>query len=135
MPVLITEAGHLETGDEQEIANFYADAYRDWMVDPKVIAATPLFWHPDRNDYWMFELDRKGAFVHRSPTYDLLRKIPKVVGTPRYQPPLANVARTRPPFETAVLADEPPPSTDATLPVADPRAARRRRAGRPPRRR
>ena len=74
MPVLITEAGHLETGDEQEIARFYAEAFRDWMADPKVVAATPLFWHPDRNDFWMFELDKRGAFVHKSPTYELLRK-------------------------------------------------------------
>jgi Bacterial SH3 domain len=116
MPVLITEAGHLETGDEQEIASFYARAYRDWMVDPKVIAATPLFWHPDRNDYWMFELDRKGAFVHTSPTYDLLRQIPKVAGSPSFVTPLVNVARVTT-FETLVEAEAPPP------PAPEPRRA------------
>jgi len=77
------------------------------LADPKVIAATPLFWHPDRDDYWMFELDRKGAFVHKSPTYELLRRIPKVIGSPTYVAPIANVARTTP-FET-IVAEEPAP--------------------------
>jgi hypothetical protein len=105
LPVLITEAGHLETGDDDEIARFYAEAYPAWKADPKVISATPLFWHPDRNDYWMFEMDAKGAFVHRSPTYEVLRKIPKVAGSPTYVPAVANVARTTP-FEAPVVAEE-----------------------------
>ena len=104
MPVLITEAGHLQTGDEQEIARFYAQAFRDWMADPKVVAATPLFWHPDRNDFWMFELDRRGAFVHRSPTYELLRRLPRVAGSPEFAVMVANTARTTP-FEAAVPAE------------------------------
>jgi hypothetical protein len=107
MPVIITEAGHLETGDDDEIARFYAEAYPAWKADPKVIAATPLFWHPDRNDYWMFEMDAKGAFVHRSPTYELLRQIPKVAGSANYMPDLVNVARTTP-FEPPVVAEESP---------------------------
>jgi hypothetical protein len=94
MPVLITEAGHLDTGDEQEIARFYEDAFRDWRADAKVVAATPLFWHPDRNDFWMFELDKKGAFVHKSPTYELMRRIPRVAGSAQYTVTLANTART-----------------------------------------
>jgi hypothetical protein len=56
----------------------------------------------------MFELDRKGAFVHRSPTYDLLRRIPKVAGSPYYGTPLMNTARTTP-FETVVEAETPEP--------------------------
>jgi hypothetical protein len=94
MPVLITEAGHLETGDEQEIARFYDEAFRDWMTDPKVVAATPLFWHPDRNDFWMFELDKNGAFKYKSPTYELLRKLPRVAGSPQYEVSIGNVPRT-----------------------------------------
>ena len=111
MPVLITEAGHLETGDEQEIARFYAEAYRDWMADPKVVAATPLFWHPDRNDFWMFEIDSKNRFVYKSPTYELLRKLPRVAGSPEYAVSMGNVARaTR--FEEPAVADESPVPTE-----------------------
>jgi hypothetical protein len=111
MPVLITEAGHLETGDEQEIARFYEEAFRAWMADPKVVAATPLFWHPDRNDFWMFELDKRGAFVHKSPTYELLRRLPRVAGSPEFTVQMENVARTTP-FETFV-AEEPDPADEA----------------------
>ncbi|HZO28648.1 MAG TPA: SH3 domain-containing protein [Chloroflexota bacterium] len=117
LPVLITEAGHLQTGDEQEIARFYALAFRDWMADPKVVAATPLFWHPDRNDFWMFELDRRGAFVHKSPTYELLRRIPRIAGSPEYAVTIENTARTTP-FEVAVAVE---PPADETL---DPSAGR-----------
>lgn len=106
MPVLITEAGHLETGDELEIARFYAEAFRDWMADPKVVAATPLFWHPDRNDFWMFEIDSKNRFVYKSPTYELLRVLPRVAGSPEFTVTLGNTARTTP-FETPAVADEP----------------------------
>jgi hypothetical protein len=106
MPVLITEAGHLETGDEQEIARFYAEAYRDWMADPKVVAATPLFWHPDRNDFWMFEIDSKNRFVYKSPTYELLRKLPRAAGSPEFRVTLGNVARTTP-FEEPSVASAP----------------------------
>lgn len=113
MPVLITEAGHLETGDEQEIARFYAEAFRDWMADPKVVAATPLFWHPDRNDFWMFEIDSKNRFVYKSPTYELLRKLPRVAGSPEYTVTLRNVARTTR-FEEPVVAEAPPEDTTDT---------------------
>ncbi|MCC7367177.1 MAG: SH3 domain-containing protein [Chloroflexi bacterium] len=106
MPVLITEAGHLETGDEMEIARFYAEAFRDWMADPKVVAATPLFWHPDRNEFWMFELDSKNRFVYKSPTYELLRKLPRMAGSPEYVATMGNVARTTP-FEEPGTAAAP----------------------------
>lgn len=96
MPVLITEAGHLDTGDDDEIARFYQEAFTDWMADPKVIAATPLFWHPDRNDFWMFELDKRGAFLHKSPTYELMRRLPRVAGSPQFGVTMGNVARTTP---------------------------------------
>jgi hypothetical protein len=112
MPVLITEAGHLDTGDDEEIAHFYEQAFRDWMADPKVIAATPLFWHPDRNDFWMFELDKKGAFVHKSPTYELMRRLPRVAGSPSYAVTLANVERATP-FEVLTAEDAPAEGTDA----------------------
>jgi len=123
MPVIITEAGHLQTGDEQEIARFYAQAFRDWMADPKVVAATPLFWHPDRNDFWMFELDRRGAFVHRSPTYELLRRLPRVAGSPEFAVMVANTVRTTP-FEAAVPAG---PADEDARDNLEPEASERRR--------
>jgi hypothetical protein len=118
MPVLITEAGHLDTGDDDEIARFYQEAFTDWMADPKVIAATPLFWHPDRNDFWMFELDKRGAFVHKSPTYELMRRLPRVAGSPQFGVTLGNVARTTP-FEdlTAIQAAD---AEDADAPDGQP---------------
>ena len=118
MPVLITEAGHLQTGDEQEIARFYAEAFRDWMADPKVVAATPLFWHPDRNDFWMFELDKRGAFVRKSPTYELLRRLPRVAGSPEYAVTIANTARTTP-FEAAEVAPADGPKEGPEVPGAE----------------
>ena len=67
MPVLITEAGHLNTGDDKEIAAFYEQAFRDWMADPRVVAVTPLFWHPDRGVYWMFDFDKAARSSTRVP--------------------------------------------------------------------
>ena len=93
MPVLITEAGHLNTGDEHEIAQFYAEAFRDWMADPRVVAVTPLFWHPDRGVYWMFDFDKDSKVVDKSPTYELIRRLPRSIGSPEYAPSLGNVAR------------------------------------------
>jgi hypothetical protein len=118
MPVLITEAGHLDTGDEDEIARFYEQAFRDWMADPKVVAATPLFWHPDRNDFWMFELDKKGAFVHKSPTYELMRRLPRVAGSPQYAVTIANIARTTP-YEV-IVAEEPPAEIESVSATTQP---------------
>jgi Bacterial SH3 domain len=93
MPVLITEAGHLNTGDEHEIARFYEQAFRDWMADPRVVAVTPLFWHPDRGVYWMFDFDQHNRIVDKSPTYDLIRRLPRPRGSPAYAPEIANTAR------------------------------------------
>ena len=92
MPVLITEAGHLNTGDEHEIAAFYEQAFRDWMADPRVVAVTPLFWHPDRGVYWMFDFDKNGKIVDKSPTYELIQRLPRLRGSPEYAPRFGNVA-------------------------------------------
>jgi len=94
MPVLITEAGHLNTGDEHEIAAFYEQAFRDWMADPRVVAVTPLFWHPDRSVYWMFDFDQNSTVVDKSPTYELIRRLPRPRGSPEYAPDFGNVARS-----------------------------------------
>jgi hypothetical protein len=105
MPVLITEAGHLNTGDEQEIAAFYEAAFRDWMADPRVVAVTPLFWHPDRGVYWMFDFDKDGKVVDKSPTYELIRRLPRPRGSPEYAPDLGNVARATSPTAARSATD------------------------------
>ena len=112
MPVLITEAGHLNTGDEHEIAQFYEQAFRDWMADPRVVAVTPLFWHPDRGVYWMFDFDQHNRIVDKSPTYDLIRRLPRPRGSPEYAPEIENVARgdaqpSRPRIENVALRPAP----------------------------
>jgi hypothetical protein len=94
MPVLITEAGHLNTGDDKEIAAFYEAAFRDWMADPRVVAVTPLFWHPDRGVYWMFDFDERNNVINKTPTYDLIMRLPRQRGSPEFTPDLGNVARS-----------------------------------------
>jgi hypothetical protein len=123
MPVLITEAGHLNTGDDKEIATFYEDAFRDWMADPRVVAVTPLFWHPDRGVYWMFDFDKDNHIIDKSPTYDLIMRLPRMRGSPEYEPEVENVARggggrvTAPKPSTVALA--PPSSTAAHAAAVD----------------
>jgi len=47
-----------------------------------VIAATPLFWDPDRDDHWMFTLNEAGTLETDSATYRALRRLPRVAGSP-----------------------------------------------------
>ncbi len=105
MPVLITEAGHLDTGDDQEIAAFYAEAFRDWMADPRVIAATPLFWHPDRGVFWMFDFSNDGRMTYTSPTYDVIHDLPRVHGSPDFVTAQTNVPRSSPATALARRSD------------------------------
>ena len=46
------------------------------MADPQGVAVTPLFWHPDRGVYWMFDFDQNGQVVDKSPTYELIQRLP-----------------------------------------------------------
>lgn len=123
MPVIITEAGHLDTGDDREIAAFYGEAFRDWMADPRVLAATPLFWHPDRGVYWMFDFDNSGKMTYTTPTYDLIRALPRVRGTPEYVPTMGNVARARPGWVTARARDARSAQSQAHTPTQTESAA------------
>jgi hypothetical protein len=120
MPVLITEAGHLNTGDEQEIAAFYEEAFRDWMADPRVVAVTPLFWHPDRGVYWMFDFDKDNNVIEKSPTYDLMMRLPRERGSPAYVPEIGNVARA--PAAAPSTAHVPQPDSSERA-VSDSRSA------------
>lgn len=86
LPVLITEAHAMETDDPEEIAAFYETAFGDWMADRRVVAATPLFWAPDTNHFWMFSVSPKGAIERPSPTYHRLRSLRRAAGSPEYVP-------------------------------------------------
>lgn len=112
MPVLVTEAGHLNTGDEKEIAAFYEEAFRDWTADSRVVAVTPLFWHPDRGVYWMFDFNKDNQVIEKSPTYDLMQRLPRERGSPMYAPDMGNVARAPAPKPTTALAPRPAPTTE-----------------------
>jgi hypothetical protein len=116
MPVLITEAGHLNTGDDKEIAAFYEQAFRDWMADPRVVAVTPLFWHPDRGVYWMFDFDKDSKVVEKSPTYDLILNMPKPRGSPDFTPEIENVPRGD--QQPASAAPSAPKSSEVTVALA-----------------
>jgi hypothetical protein len=110
MPVIITEAGHLNTGDDNEIAAFYEQAFKDWMADPRVIAVTPLFWHPDRGVYWMFDFDKNNKVIDKTPTYDLIMRLPRMRGSPEWEPDFGNTARGEQPS-----GPKPGPSTAVAL--------------------
>jgi len=124
MPVLITEAGHLNTGDDMEIAAFYEAAFRDWAADPRIVAVTPLFWHPDRGVYWMFDFDKNNQIIDKTPTYALMQRLPRGRGSPTYAPQLANVPRGEQPatskLDEIALAPAPvaalPPATATPVP-------------------
>ena len=64
------------------------------MADPRVVAVTPLFWHPDRGVYWMFDFGKDGKIVDKSPTYELIQRLPRLRGSPEYAPDFGNVARS-----------------------------------------
>ena len=112
MPVIVTESGVLHRHGEEEIAQFFVDAYRDWQADPRVIAATPLSWDPDYDKHWMFTLDEQGNVETTSPTYRALRSLPRVAGSPNNPPPFGNTprmssAKSRP---QPIFLPEPAPS-------------------------
>jgi hypothetical protein len=93
MPVLITETGVQHNRNQDEEARFFADAYRDWRADPRVIAVTPLLWDPDIDDHWLFSFGSDGTVVGDSATYARLRTLPRVAGSPNLPPPFPNTVR------------------------------------------
>jgi hypothetical protein len=90
MPVIITESGVLNVGDQEEIARFFVQAYADWQRDRRVIASTPLFWDPDVDNHWMFTLDDEGNVLTGSAAYRAMQALPRVAGSPDGAPPLSN---------------------------------------------
>jgi hypothetical protein len=93
MPVLITETGVFHSRNQDDEARFFSQAYRDWRADPRVIAATPLLWDPDLDDHWLFSFNPDGTVVGSSATYQRLRELPRVAGSPDVIPPFANTSR------------------------------------------
>lgn len=91
MPVIVTETGVLHNRGQDEEARFFADAYRDWQADPRVLAATPLLWDPDADDHWLFSFGNDGTVVGAGAAYDRLRALPRVAGSPDLLPPFPNV--------------------------------------------
>lgn len=118
----------METEDPEQVAAFFQVAFDDWMNDPRIIAATPLFWHPDTGDFWMYSLGKNGGIKTTSPTYHRLKAMRRVRGTPEYVPIMANTLRmprapepvAGPPerLEGAAVADPPtePPADEREPP-------------------
>ena len=117
LPVLITESGFLNQPNEEDVARFFTRAYRDWMNDRRVVAATPLFWDPDVDHHWMFTLDDEGYVESGSATYRALRELPRVAGSPDLLPPMANTVRIQASAVTSrplpIFLPDPPPATSS----------------------
>lgn len=116
LPVVITESGVLHRHGEEEIAQFFVQAYKEWQADRRVIAATPLFWDPDFDKHWMFTLDSQGNVETSSATYRTLRELPRVAGSPDVLPPFGNTPRVSASAVKArplpiFLPDPPPPAS------------------------
>ncbi len=93
LPVIVTEFHPQYIDDEVQVANYYEDAFKHWLADPRVIAATPMFWNPELDRFWMYGVDLDGAVVAPSPTYARIKSFPKVAGSPQFSPTLENVVR------------------------------------------
>ena len=86
LPVVIMEYHAFEIDDPREVAEYYEVAFNYWLADPRVLAATPLFWNPESNSFWMYKVNRDGSIFDPSPTYQLIKGFPKVAGSPDYRP-------------------------------------------------
>ncbi|MCC7366912.1 MAG: hypothetical protein IT306_00725 [Chloroflexi bacterium] len=93
LPVIVTETGWINRRSDEDIARFYAQAYKDWQADHRVIAATPLIWDPDVDDHWMFTLDPAGNVATSNGAYQALRGLPRAAGNPNNSAPFANTPR------------------------------------------
>jgi len=116
LPVLITEAGYIHPPSDEAVAQFFVEAFAYWQADPRVVAVTPLFWHPDHGGDWLFALDRQGRLERTSPTYDRLAVMPRIAGSPNYVPTLENSPRD----VSVVLSEALPKPSSATWPLRSP---------------
>jgi hypothetical protein len=105
LPVIVTEFHPAHVDDALQIAGYYETAFSHWLADPRVIAATPMFWNPESNRFWMYGVNGDGSVAQPSPTYFRIKSFPKVAGSPEFRPPHENVAR--PPSSPAGAAPQP----------------------------
>ena len=84
LPVFITESYIGFVDDPQQIAQYYQTAFSYWLRDPRVVAATPHFYNPEAKLFWMFNADAAGNPTELSPSAELIRKMPKVAGSPEF---------------------------------------------------
>ena len=115
MPVIITEFHPQYVDDQDHVANWYETAFAHWLADPRVIAATPMFWNPEQDRFWMYAVGGDGSAVAPSPTYARLKEWPKLAGSPQFRSALGNVARPHRSPSGATSADGVP--ADSTAPV------------------
>ncbi len=120
LPVIIAESSLMETDDDYAIADYYDHAFRDWMDDRRVLAATPLFWNPNTNRFWMFTPNPDGSVGLMSPTYQRIRDLPKRAGSPSYTPPIARAPRSS---ASALFASPPSRGSHADVPAGASRTA------------
>ena len=121
MPVIIVEsaAGHVD--DPRAVADYYEMAFRHWLADPRVVAATPLFWSPEADRFWMYGVNRDGSVHEPSPTYFRIKDLRKVAGSPHFLSTVENVAKPVSP-PNRVQAAFGAASPDADGPPEDPPA-------------
>lgn len=119
MPIIITESGLMEIRDENLIADYFDVAFRDWLADPKVLAATPMFWNPHSSEFWMFTPNPDGSVQLASETYRRILRLPKPAGSPNHRPVLGNVPRN----SGAAAAASSGPPTDSPMPTPLPELA------------
>jgi hypothetical protein len=116
MPVIVAESGFLNHHDDEAVARFFVQAYKEWQADRRVIAATPLIWDPDADDRWMFTLDDFGGVESDSAAYRALRGLPRIAGSAQAGPVVANTARVSASAVKArplpVFLPDPQPATD-----------------------
>jgi hypothetical protein len=93
MPVIVSEFHPQHIDDPLHVAGWYETAFAHWLADPRVLAATPMFWNPEQDRFWMYGVSPAGVATGLSPTYHHIRRLPKRAGSPDYEPPLGNVAR------------------------------------------
>jgi hypothetical protein len=114
MPVIITESGLMEVEDETLTADFFEQAFKHWLADRRVLAATPLFWNPHTNRFWMFTPNSDGSVRLMSETYRRIRNLPKPAGSPKFKPSLANGSRGEDVEMSAAQPASPTPIPTAT---------------------
>jgi hypothetical protein len=113
LPVLIVESALAHIDDPRQIADYYQMAFEWWLNDKRVLAATPLFWNPEENSFWLFDVGRDGTLRSAAPAYHRIKFIDKPAGSSIFGAPPELLAALNPapkPVEApiAVPATRPP---------------------------